>query len=39
MELLSVDKPVVQLFTPDQELFRSVGVACPLDETDESISL
>lgn len=41
MELLSVDKLVVQLFIPDQESLNSTGVVLlePLDENDECVSL
>lgn len=40
MELLSVDKPVVELCVPDpdQELGASVGVGLPLDENDDADS-
>lgn len=38
MELLSVDKPVVELCIPDpdQELRASVGVGLPLDDNDDT---
>lgn len=41
MELLSVDKPVVELCIPDQELWASVGVELPLeiDDTDSQVYL
>lgn len=41
MELLSVDKPVVELWVsdPDHELGAPVGVGRPLDENDDKDSL
>lgn len=40
-ELLSVDRPVVELCTPDpdRELWASVGVGLPLDVNDDTDSL
>lgn len=41
MELLSVDKPVVELCVPDpdQELRAPAGVGLPLDRNDDPESL
>lgn len=41
MELLSVDKPVVELCVPDpdQESGASVGMGFPFDENDDTDSL